>query len=129
MGHPKLGDKMKNTGIIVKVKGEVDGSGEQGYRILHVKALCKKELPPEYLNGGGPIVYYRPAPVNKPNSLLLYKQNCYLCTITVGRCYTASCFFSRMQQIRQAGDHLTRVNAAIRENRNKTIVFVDGIEK
>ena len=123
MGHPKLGDKMKNTGIIVKAKEEVNESEEQGYIILHVKALRRKELPPEYLNGREPIVYY------SPDTLVLYRRGCYQYAITTGYFYTTSRFHSYMQQIRQAGDHLTKVNAAIREERNKTIVFVDGEEQ
>lgn len=123
-----------NTGIRIEAVREVSDTGEEGFRVMHVKALKRESLPELYLNGKREIVYERIG--YRQSGLLLHHgdETMYRKSwngILVNNFIPTAHMEKALAHIRAAGHHLTDVNAELKEKRENwqgKVIFVDGVE-
>jgi len=117
---------MSNTGIRIEATEEVNGKGEEGYRVTGIEVLEKKELPALYLDGEREVVY-RYQWNNGNISLQGYGGSANL--LEEGRWCSRDVMEKALAYVRAAGQHLRDVNQELakkRERWNRKVTFVDG---
>ena len=122
--------KKKNTGVRIEATQEVLGNGKEGYRIDKIIAFKKSELPALYLSKGA-VVYLS---LGAKNSLCLVQDDADYkvagrCAITEGDFVIWSDMENLLGHVSEAGSHLQKVNAKLKEQRadwHGRAVFIDG---
>lgn len=113
----------ENTGIRIETVREITGNGKVGFRVLSVAALPESKLPAMYLdNDKKPIVC-----LDSTGELSLNEGTYWVCP---GSFYTTIEIEKRLAHIREAGQHLTDVNAHLRKEREAwhgKVTFIDGV--